>query len=173
MSIKKINHHRLIFQDKVKNYMETENMLGAMIGLATVFVVLIVAWLINYMVRFMLEKRSTEFGIYLLLGMKKKTISRIYIRENLLLGAAAFLVGMFAGVLLEQVLLAILFSLMRMEYHLSFGLNKWTILMTVLCYEGCYLLAVFRCRRKFKKMNIHDLMNAGRQNEVIRESMRR
>lgn len=159
----------LIFQDKVKNYMETENMLGAMIGLATVFVVLIVAWLINYMVRFMLEKRSTEFGIYLLLGMKKKTISRIYIRENLLLGAAAFLVGMFAGVLLEQVLLAILFSLMLMEYHLSFGLNKWTILMTVLCYEGCYLLAVFRCRRKFKKMNIHDLMNAGRQNEVIRE----
>ncbi|MDD6069894.1 MAG: ABC transporter permease, partial [Clostridiales bacterium] len=143
--------------------------MGAMIGLATVFIVLIVAWLINYMVRFMLEKRSSEFGIYLLLGMKKKTIARLYIRENMLLGGIAFLVGLFIGVLLEQVLLAILFALMRMEYHLNFRLNKWTILMTVLCYAGCYLLALFRCKRKFKKMNIHDLMNAKRQNEKIRE----
>lgn len=159
----------LIFQDEVKNHMETENMMGAMIGLATVFIVLIVAWLINYMVRFMLEKRSSEFGIYLLLGMKKKTIARLYIRENLLLGGIAFLAGLFIGVLLEQVLLAILFALMRMEYHLNFCMNKWTILMTVLCYAGCYLLALFRCKRKFKKMNIHDLMNAKRQNEKIRE----
>lgn len=159
----------LIFQDEVKNHMETESMMGAMIGLATVFIVLIVAWLINYMVRFMLEKRSSEFGIYLLLGMKKKTIARLYIRENLLLGGIAFLAGLFIGVLLEQVLLAILFALMRMEYHLNFRLNKWTILMTVLCYAGCYLIALFRCKRKFKKMNIHDLMNAKRQNEKIRE----
>ena len=41
-------------------------------GIATFFIVLIVACLINYMIRFMLEKRSQEFGIYLLLGMKKE-----------------------------------------------------------------------------------------------------
>ena len=159
----------LIFQDEVKNHMETENMMGAMIGVATVFIVLIVAWLINYMVRFMLEKRSTEFGIYLLLGMKKKTVAKLYIRENILLGGIAFLIGLAAGVLLQQVLMTVLFSLMRMEYHIHFSFSRWTILMTILCYAGCYLVALFRCRRKFKKMNIHDLMNAKRQNEEIRE----
>lgn len=45
-----------------------------MVGLSTFFIILIVSWLINYMVRFMLEKRSTEFGIYLLLGMKKEPL---------------------------------------------------------------------------------------------------
>ena len=159
----------LIFQDEVKNHMETENMMGAMIGVATVFIVLIVAWLINYMVRFMLEKRSTEFGIYLLLGMKKKTVAKLYIRENILLGGIAFLIGLAAGVVLQQELTTVLFSLMRMEYHIHFSFSRWTILMTILCYAGCYLVALFRCRRKFKKMNIHDLMNAKRQNEEIRE----
>lgn len=81
----------LIFQNGLTSYYELEGLMEIMIGLATVFIVLIVAWLINYMVRFMLEKRSTEFGIYLLLGMKKKTIARLYMRGNMLLGGVAHL----------------------------------------------------------------------------------
>lgn len=159
----------LIFQNDMNQYFELEAMMEMMIGLATFFIVLIVAWLINYMVRFMLEKRSSEFGIYLLLGMKKKMISRIYMRENLLLGGISFLIGILFGILLRQVLLAVMFSMIRMEYHFHISFHKWTILMTVLCYAGCYLLALFRCKRKFKKMNIHDLMDAKRRNEEIRE----
>ena len=56
-----------------------------------------------------------------------------------------------------------------MEYHLHVSFHRGTILVTVLCYAGCYLLALLRCRRRFRKMNIHGLMNAKRQNEEIRE----
>ena len=109
----------LIFQNDVNQYFELEAIMEVMIGLATFFIVLIVAWLINYMVRFMLEKRSGEFGIYLLLGMKKKMIARIYMRENILLGGLSFLIGLVFGILLRQVLLAVMFSMVRMEYHLK------------------------------------------------------
>lgn len=44
----------LIFQNTLTGYFELEAMMEIMIGLATVFIVLIVAWLINYMVKFML-----------------------------------------------------------------------------------------------------------------------
>lgn len=163
----------LIFQNELNEYFQSEDMMAMMIGLSTVFIVWIVAWLINYMVKFMLEKRSSEFGIYLLLGMKKKTIARLYMRENLLLGGFAFLIGVVLGILLQQVLMAIMFSMVRMEYHLHISFHKWTILMTVLCYMGCYLLALFRCKRKFKRMNIRDLMDAKRQNEEIKEKHER
>lgn len=159
----------LIFQSDLDIFSGAGELMPVMIGLATVFIVLIVAWLINYMVRFMLEKRSSEFGIYLLLGMRKKTISRLYIRENLLLGSAAFGLGMIMGILLRQVLMAVMFSMVQMEYRLQISFHVGTILMTVLCYAGCYLLALLRCRRKFRKMNIHALMNAKRQNDEIRE----
>lgn len=161
----------LFFQNELAVYFNLDGMdlMVVMISLATFFIVLIVAWLINYMVRFMLEKRSTEFGIYLLLGMKKRTISRLYIRENILLGCTAFLLGCVLGVLLQQILFTVMFSMVRMEYHMHISIDRRTILMTLLCYAGCYLLALFRCRRKFRKMNIQALMNAKRQNEEIKE----
>lgn len=62
----------LIFQNEFTGMMEEDAIMPIMIGLATFFIVLIMAWLIHYMVRFMMEKRGSEFGIYMLLGMKKK-----------------------------------------------------------------------------------------------------
>lgn len=159
----------LIFQNGLSVHFEVEGLMEVMIGLATVFIMLIVAWLINYMVRFMLEKRSSEFGIYLLLGMKKKTVSKLYIRENILLGGVSFFLGLLLGVLFQQVLLSVMYAMVRMEFHLHIAFHAGTILMTTLCYGGCYWIALFRCRHKFKKMNIHALMNAKRQNEEIKE----
>ena len=70
----------ILFSRDVQALFEVAGLMAAMVGIATFFIVLIVAWLINYMIRFMLEKRSQEFGIYLLLGMKKKKIASLYIR---------------------------------------------------------------------------------------------
>ena len=58
----------ILFSRDVQELFEVAGLMAAMVGIATFFIVLIVAWLINYMIRFMLEKRSQEFGIYLLLG---------------------------------------------------------------------------------------------------------
>ena len=161
----------LIFQNGLEQYfsMKLQGLMGVMIGLATFFIMLIVSWLINYMVKFMLERRSAEFGIYLLLGMKKRTIAGLYIRENFLLGGVSFLIGTAAGILLQQVLMAVMFSMVQMEYRLSIAPDGRTMLMAAVCFGGCYLLALFRCLRKFKKMNIQALMNAKRRNEEIRE----
>ncbi len=160
----------LIFTKDIEAMFEVAGLMMALIGLATFFIVLIVAWLINYMIRFMLEKRSKEFGIYLLIGIKKKEIARLYQRENALLGAAAFIIGMGLGVLLQQVIMAILYSMIQVKYDIRMEFNRYCILMTAGCYAGCYILALFRCGRKFRKMNIRNLMEAQKKNEEIRES---
>ena len=160
----------ILFSRDVQELFEVAGLMAAMVGIATFFIVLIVAWLINYMIKFMLEKRSQEFGIYLLLGMKKKKIASLYMRENLLMGTGAFFLGMLLGTLLQQIIMSVLYSMIQMKYDLHLEFNRYCILMTAACYAGCYLLALFRCRRRFKKMNIHDLMNANKQNEEIKES---
>lgn len=160
----------LIFQKNFIKNVGWNDMMGMMVIVASVFVVLIAAWLIGYMVRFILEKRSGEFAIYLLLGMKKKRIAKLYMRETLLLGSGAFLLGLVLGILLQQVLQAVLLGMLREEYHLRVSLHPYTFLMTLLCYYGCYLLALLRCGKKFRKMNIHDLMEEKRKNEEIHES---
>lgn len=159
----------LLFQNEAGKYYDAEDMLEVLVVLATVFIVWITAWLIGYMVRFMMGKRSREFGIYLLLGMKKGTIAKLYLQENILLGSFSLLLGMGFGILLQQILMAILFSMLRMTYHLHIALHPGTVIMTLLCYGCCFIVSLFRCRRKFKKMNIHDLLEAERRNEQIGE----
>lgn len=122
------------------------------------------------MIRFILEKRSREFGIYLLLGMEKRQIAKLYMRESALLGAGAFLTGIVFGVLVQQILMSILYSMVFSDYRINIEFDRGCLIMTASCYAGCYLLALLRCRRKLKKMNIHSLMNAARQNEEIKES---
>ena len=74
------------------------------------------------------------------------------------------------GGLLQQVLLSVLYHMIQMDYHFQLEYNRNCILMTAGCYGGCYLLALLRCRRRFKKMSIYGLMNADRQNEKNREA---
>lgn len=162
--------HSLIFSEDLRQLFEMALLLAVLIGLASFFVVLIVAWLINYMVRFILEKRSREFGIYLLIGMKKKEIAKLYLRESLLLGVGAFGGGLLLGLLLQQILMAILYSCIQMEYRIRLEWNPGCLATTAACYGGCYLLALLRCRRRFRKMNIHALMNRERLNEQLKES---
>ena len=163
----------IIFSQDIRKRVDQVGIMAALVGLATFFIVIIVAWLINYMVRFMLEKRSREFGTYLLLGMKKKEISRLYLRENMLMGAGAFGFGLLLGVLLQQILMAVLYTMIQTDYQLRLEFNGWCILTTAGCYGGCYLLALFRCKGRFKRMNICDLMSAGSKNEEVHESHER
>lgn len=160
----------VIFSADLQGRVSDVDMMQVLIILATVFVVIIIAWLINYMVRFMLQKRSREFGTYLLLGMRKRMIAHLYMRENIVLGAGAFLLGLVLGILLQQILLSILFGILQEQYHLQIVLDFRCVLMTMSCYAGCYILALFRCSWKFRKMNIRELMYAGQQNEEIKES---
>ena len=94
------------------------------------FIVLIVAWLINYMAGFMLRKRSREFALYLLIGLKKKELSRLYLKENLLIGTAALIFGIAAGTLLQQIIMTVFYSVFSEDYPLHIQMSGWCLLMT-------------------------------------------
>lgn len=159
----------ILFSEDVQGLFDIAGMMAAMVGIATFFIMWIIAWLIHYMVRFILEKRSREFGIYLLIGMQKKEIARLYIRENLVLGVGAFMLGIGIGMLLQQILMSILYGMIQMNYQIQLEMNRACFFMTAGCYAGCYVLALFRLRKRFPKMNIHDLMEAQKKNEEIVE----
>ncbi|MGL4731924.1 MAG: FtsX-like permease family protein [Clostridium sp.] len=80
----------MIFSKDIAKLCNIVGVMETMIVLALVFIAFIVAWLINYMIKFIMGKKSKEFGIYMLLGMKKKEIASIFIKENALIGILAF-----------------------------------------------------------------------------------
>lgn len=148
----------MLFSDVVLSMWETATTMSAVMGLVTVFIIFIVAWLINYMVHFMLEKRSREFGTYLLLGMNKGQISKLYMRENMILGAASLLAGIIAGTVLQQIIMTIFYELLTRDYKIQIGGSPWCLLLTAGCYGLCYLLALRKNCKIFKKLTISNFM---------------
>ena len=102
----------LLFDPDIRTLETDSYIIAVMLGIATFFILLVLAWLIQYMIRFMMKKRSREFATYLLLGMKRRQITHIFWGgESLALGAMAFLLGTIIGLFLRQFLFACFYTL--------------------------------------------------------------
>ena len=157
--------HSMMFSPQIKKLVTVAGVMEAMIGIAAGFIVLIVSWLVRYIVAFMMEKRSREFGIYLLIGMNKKQIRKIFMKENTIFGLLAFVIGMVPGIFLEQVLTSVFYHIFGEEYTIHFHMELSTFLLTSGLYAGTYLLALWRVKRRMKKMNIRKFMDLEKKNE--------
>lgn len=158
--------HSMMFSPQVKKLAEVAGIMEAMIGMAAGFIVLIVSWLVRYIVMFMMEKRSREFGIYLLIGMNKKQIMKVFMRENTLFGFLAFAIGIFPGLLLEQVLTSVFYHMFGQTYRIRISMEASTFLLTFGLYAGIYLLALWRAKGKMRKMNIRKFLELDKRNEA-------
>ena len=83
-----------------------------------IFIILVVSFLINYTTKFMFSKRSHEFGTYMVLGIKKKQISRMFTLENLFLGILSFLISIPVGYVLSCLFSAVIMNILI--YHIKY-----------------------------------------------------
>lgn len=107
--------HSMIFSEEIRSLSQEAGMFGILILMANVFIVLIMVWLIHYMVSFMAQQRGKEFGIYMLLGFRKKQITRLFLMENMVLGAAALVIGTVPGIFFQQVLTSAIYGILETE----------------------------------------------------------
>ncbi len=131
----------------------------------SILIVLVMAWLINYCMRFMLEKRSKEFGTYQILGIEKKSISNIFTLENIMIGGIAFIIGIALGTFLYQIFTSIIMNLFNQPYQIKISFSIKAVGMTAIYFFGIFALVLLNCRRKIKKTKVYDLLYASKKNE--------
>lgn len=138
----------------------------------SIIIILVMAWLINYCMRFMLEKRSKEFGTYEILGIEKKSISNMFTLENLIIGVIAFIIGIIAGTFLYQIFTSIIMNLFSRAYQIEITFNLKAVGMTAIYFFGIFALVLLNCRRRIKKTKVYDLLYADKKNEnnIIKNS---
>ena len=76
--------------------------LGILLSALSVVVAVVLAFLILYANQFLFKCRKKELGIYILLGMEKRKISRIFAGETLCVGILSLVFGLILGLLLSQ-----------------------------------------------------------------------
>lgn len=66
----------------------------SMLGIVSVFVAVVLGLLIVYANNFLINRRKKEFGIYMLLGMGRRQISKIILMETIFIGIISLVVGL-------------------------------------------------------------------------------
>lgn len=144
---------------------------NAILGISLI-IVFVMAWLINYTMKFMLEKRSKEFGTYQVLGLEKKDIANMFTLENIIIGILAFIIGIFGGIFLYQILTSIIMNLFNQPYEIKIKFDMMAVGITALYFFGIFILVLLNCRRKINKTKVYDLLYAEKKNEnnIIKKS---
>lgn len=124
-----------------------------------------IAWLINYTMKFILEKRSKEFAIYQILGIEKKDISNMFVRENIIIGIVALIFGVLLGMFLYQIFVSIVMNIFRQPYEISIVFNYKALLLTIFYFILIYFLIILKNRKKIKNSKVYDLLYSEKQNE--------
>lgn len=157
----------MMFSDLILGMNDHMTDYKSLLILFSIIVLVVVAWLVNYMTRFMLEKRSREFGTYLILGMENKDISKLFFYENIIFGVIALVLGCFIGSFVFQGLVIVVTAFFGQEYSLKAEFSVYAMLLTIVYYFVIQILVVFRNNRYLKKLKICDLMNADKVNEQV------
>lgn len=150
---------------EVLNLSSTMNNFTLVMYVVNIFVVLSVCFLINYTTKFMFEKRSKEFGTYMLLGIKKKKISKIFLLENIILGFLSILISIPVGYIFSIFMSFIVTRMFDLNNIVTIDLNLNSILLLLIYFMFIYSFILLLARHRIKKIKIHDLLYLEKQNE--------
>ncbi len=116
---------------------------------------------------FLIRQRYREFGLYNVLGMDKRNISRIMFREALTVGTMAIGSGLIIGVALSKTAELGLFNLAGLKINYRFSVGVKALWQTALVFAAIYFVLLLNSLIKVKLSKPLELMKAGRVGEKI------
>ncbi len=129
-------------------------------------ILFVLSYLINYTIKFMFHKRSKEFGTYMLLGIPKKEISKMFLLENLFMGILALLLSFFLGYFFSQILSFIIMNIFERPYKVILANDLFIpIMYSVIYFIIIYFIVLFLSNRRIKKTTIYNLLHLEKKNE--------
>ena len=135
----------------------------------SVFVVVILGFLVVYANRFLIRRRKREFGIYLTLGMDTRHVSWIVVMETLVVGVVALAVGLLLGIGLSQVMMYVTAGLFEATIQgFVFAFSPSACLSTMACFAGIFLVTIVFNVTTVSRYKLIDLINADKVSEKVR-----
>lgn len=140
--------------------------LGSIMSVISVFVAVVLGFLIVYANTFLIKRRNKEFGIYLILGMGKVKVAAILIIETVVIGIISMAAGLIVGIAASQgmsILIANLFEADLTKFR--FVVSKAAIMKTILYFCIMYGVVLVLDIIVSGKQRLINLINSGKKGE--------
>lgn len=143
---------------------------SGMLNAFSVIVCFIMGSLVVYANRFMLRRRKKEMGIYATLGMERRELNRLLMKETLRIGVFSLIAGIILGIFAAQILsllTAKLAGISLASYHFMISIKA--ILLSILFFGILFFFVHCFNIKEIKKMTLLDMLYSDRKNEVVSE----
>lgn len=158
-----------VMMDVTSSTYEIIKLMTNMLSGVSVFVSIILGFLVIYASRFLIKRRKKEFGIYLTLGMSKRKISMILFFETLFIGIISLIIGLGIGTVLSQfmsLLVANMFDANMTKF--TFIFSGSACIKTIIYFSIMYLLVMIFNTINVSKCKLIELLYARKKTEHVK-----
>ena len=124
----------------------TEEIIGLMneaMSVVSVFVSIVLGFLVVYASTFLMKRRKKEFGIYLTLGMGKTQVAKILVIETLLIGVISLVIGLLLGIGISQGMSVVTANLFEADMtNFRFMVSTSAIIKTIIYFAIMYVIVM-------------------------------
>lgn len=148
---------------------ESMKALKQILSYISVFVAVVLGFLIVYANNFFIRLRKKELGVYMTLGMSKRNISTILMLETSFIACIALVTGLLLGIFGSQmmsVFTAKIFEADLSAYRFVFAPDA--AVKSVIYFGVIFLVVMLLNTIAIGKYKLIDLLYGGRKNEMIR-----
>lgn len=148
---------------------ESMKALRQILSYISVFVAVVLGFLIVYANNFFIRRRKKELGVYMTLGMSKRNISMILTLETSFMAGMALATGLLLGIFGSQmmsVFTAKIFEADLSAYRFVFAPDA--AVKSVIYFGVIFLVVMLLNTIVIGKYKLIDLLYGGRKNETIR-----
>lgn len=151
------------------NTREVIKLMNNVLSAVSVFVSFILGFLIIYASRFLIKRRSKEFGIYLTLGMSKRKVSTLLLVETIIIGLISLVFGLLLGVSLSQVMSLVVANMFEADLtNFTFVFSASACVKTIIYFGIIYVTLMIFNVLSISKCKLIDLIRNGKKQEQVK-----
>lgn len=114
---------------------------------------------------FLIKQRKKEFGLFNILGMEKRHISKIIFIETVYTALVSLILGLGAGILFSRLVELALYKLLRFHVKMGIEIVPSAIGSTILLFGAIFFLILLNSLRQIHLSNPIELLRGGNVGE--------
>lgn len=141
------------------------NTIAYMLNLGTYIIAIFVCIFLFYTNSFLMKNRKKEFGLFNILGMEKRHITKMIAYESLYVALISFSAGIFSGILLDKLIYMLILKFMKAKIPLGFYISKNAIISAVILFGILFFLIFLNSLRMIHLSKPIELLKGGNTGE--------
>lgn len=135
---------------KTLSYMRGWAEVSSMLGLGSFIIAIFACIFLFYTNSLLIRRRKKEFGLYNILGMDKRNISKILFWETIIITLTSLCFGLIGGISLSKLAELALVNIMRSDVNYNLSVSLTSIIMTALIFSVIFLLIFLNSIRQIR-----------------------